>query len=133
MIFLIEMLAICTVFFAPAKIAFASAYRAYDTYDCWDCKLHGYCCYICFSSSGDIDTGDVYDTYFSAVSAHWPNNFEAGSTWSYKVGKVGYAKGTYTGYSSLITQWVGFKFSSRTCTITHVYSWNAVNQRVVFK
>lgn len=73
------------------------------------------------SRKGDTATGKIYDKYFSGQKSHWPNAFRYDSVWSYQIGNTGYAKGTYTAYSSIITQWVSLAFSSVSHTITHTY------------
>jgi len=90
------------------------------------CGLHSVlgwdsCAHITFYSHGETDSGDVYDKCFSDSACHWPNGFNYGDVWSYKVATTGYAKGTYTSYSSLITTWMSLAWSSYTTTITHIY------------
>ncbi len=99
----------------------SSALKRTTTTTRYSCRAHSNCMYIKFVSEGNVSTGAVYDKYFSASSAHWPNAFTYGKVWSYKIGTTGYAKGTYTIYSSLITQWVSLTFTSKTKTITHTY------------
>ncbi len=53
------------------------------------------------------------DVYFSRSYAHWPNAFKEGSTAKYTTS----ARGSYTAYSSLITQWASLAFASYTDTI----------------
>ena len=98
----------------------AATYRKTTT-RYYSCRAHSNCMHITFSSHGNTSTGDVYDYYFSGNHSHWPNAFRYDSTWSYKVRSTGYAKGTYTAYSSLVTQWASLSFSSTSSTITHVY------------
>lgn len=91
------------------------------TTDSYSCKVHSNCAYITFYSHGNDSNGAIYDKYFSANHSHWPNAFRYDKVWSYKVGNTGYAKGTYTLYSSLVTQWASIAFASTSDTITHVY------------
>lgn len=100
---------------APASAA------GYVTTVTYSCRAHNGCMYVKFASHGDKASGDVYDYYFSANKSHWPNAFRYDRTWSYKVGTTGYAKGTYTIYSSLVTQWASLSFSSSSKTLTHTY------------
>lgn len=96
----------------------AAGYVSTVTYSC---RAHSGCMYVKFTSHGDHASGNVYDYYFSGNKSHWPNAFRYDRTWSYKVGTTGYAKGTYTIYSSLITQWVSLAFTSSSRTLTHTY------------
>lgn len=91
------------------------------TIDSYSCKAHSNCLSVTFVSEGNTVTGDVYDKYFSGNSSHWPNAFRYDNVWSYKIGNAGFAKGTYTIYSSLITQWASIAFASTSDTITHTY------------
>lgn len=93
----------------------------YTTTHTYSCRAHSGCMYVKFASHGDCASGKVYDHYFSANKSHWPNAFRYDKTWSYSVGTTGYAKGTYTIYSSLVTQWVSLAFKSQSKTITHTY------------
>ena len=61
------------------------------------------------SYSGKKVTG----VWWNSSYAHWPNAFTFGST----ANCTSYARGTYTAYSSLITQWASLSFSSTTDTI----------------
>ncbi|MDD3239057.1 MAG: hypothetical protein PHW47_03035 [Lachnospira sp.] len=85
------------------------------------CNAHDGCSWITFRSHGETSNGTIYDCYFSDNSSHWPNNFRYDNVWSYTVNNWGYAKGSYTLYSSLITQWASIAFSSTSNTIVHVY------------
>lgn len=106
--------------FSVVSVAYAVGYYKTTTHS-YSCRVHNGCMWIKFFSHGDVGTGNVYDKYFSGNRSHWPNAFRYDNTWSYKVGNTGYAKGTYTIYSSLITQWASIAFSSTSDTITHIY------------
>lgn len=106
--------------FTGTTNTFATIYQKTTT-RYFSCRVHSNCTYIAFVSEGNTDTGDVYDKYFSGSHSHWPNAFTYDSVWSYKIGNTGFAKGTYTIYSSLITQWASLSFSSTTETFTHTY------------
>ena len=103
-----------------AVVASAAQYWKTTTHY-YSCNAHNNCMWVKFTSHGDTTTGKIYDKYFSGNSSHWPNAFRYDNVWSYSVGNTGYAKGTYTVYSSLITQWVSLAFSSTSRTITHIY------------
>lgn len=102
-------------------ISAASVASARTTTDSYSCRVHSGCHWVKFYSHGNTENGDIYDKYFSGNHSHWPNAFRYDNVWSYKVGNWGYAKGTYTLYSSLITQWASIAFASTSDTITHVY------------
>jgi hypothetical protein len=87
----------------------------------YSCRVHTNCHHITFKSQGNTTTGQIYDKWFDSMDSHWPNAFRVDSTWSYTVGTTGYAKGTYTIYASIITQWASLAFKSTTRTITHTY------------
>ncbi len=55
----------------------------------------------------------VSSVWWNSSYAHWPNAFTFGST----ANCTSYARGTYTAYSSLVTQWASLSFASRTDTI----------------
>lgn len=111
---------LCLCFTCSTIQASAAIYRKTTTHY-YSCMLHDDCMNIVFVSEGNTVTGDIYDVYFSGHDAHWPNAFTYGNTWSYKIGDTGYAKGTYTFYSSLITQWASLAFKSSSETCVHVY------------
>ena len=96
-----------------------------DTFHTYKCKLHeatgGTCAEIQFRSHGDDSNGNVYSMSFPSKTSHYPNGFRDLSTSSYKVGSTGYAKGTYTAYSSALLEGNSFEWQSKTRTITHVY------------
>ncbi len=80
--------------------------------------------YWCFMHSGKASDMYIYlsaifdgkvceDVWWDKSYSHWPNAFSFGSTAS----GYGYARGTYTMYSSLITQWASIAFDSKTSTI----------------
>ena len=75
---------------------------------------HGSCNYVRLSAIGDTTTHKVESQWFDSSYTHWPNGVTFGNTWR----GYGYAKGTYTMYSSLVTQWASIAFSSKTDTIT---------------
>jgi hypothetical protein len=104
-------------------VSTASAYtQSKNTPHYYGCRAHGSGCqYINFYSQGDVGTGTIYTKYFSSSYSHWPNAFRYDRTFTYYSGRNGYACGTYTAYSSLITQWASLSFQSYTNTITHVY------------
>jgi len=106
--------------FAVTVGASAAVYRKTTTHS-YSCKAHSDCQTVTFVSEGNTVTGQVYDKYFSGNNSHWPNAFRYDNVWSYKIGNAGFAKGTYTLYSSLVTQWASIAFSSTSNTITHTY------------
>lgn len=109
---------VCSFFFMNGA---SSAIVTKTTTHYYSCRVHTNCHYISFKSQGNTTTGQIYDKWFDNMHSHWPNAFRVDSTWSYTVGTTGYAKGTYTVYSSLITEWVSLAFQSTTRTITHTY------------
>ena len=113
-------LCIAAIFAIVAVPASAATYRKTTTVS-YSCKAHNNCHWVKFTSEGNTTTGAIYDKYFSGNSSHWPNAFKYDNVWSYQIGSTGYAKGTYTLYSSLITQWVSMSFKSVSRTITHTY------------
>ncbi len=103
--------AICVVTAVPA-VASAAVTRT-SGYKYW-CRAHAndYTdMYIYLSAKFNDKT--CTDVWWDSSYAHWPNAFTCGSTAS----GYGYARGTYTAYSSLVTQWVSLAFSSETNTI----------------
>lgn len=106
--------------FAVTVGASAAVYRKTTTHS-YSCKAHSGCQTVTFVSEGNTVTGQVYDKYFSGNNSHCPNAFRYDNVWSYKIGNAGFAKGTYTLYSSLVTQWASIAFSSTSNTITHTY------------
>lgn len=76
----------------------------------YSCRAHSCCQYITLSAVFDPSCKDVY---WSGTYTHWPNACTLGETKKY----TSYARGTYTMYSSLITQWASLAFQSFTDTI----------------
>lgn len=113
-------LVLCLMVVFSCITASAAVYTKKTTHY-YSCNAHSNCSYVTFASQGDTSTGKIYDKYFSANHAHWPNAFRYDNVWSYQIGTTGYAKGTYTLYSSLITQWASIAFASTSRTITHTY------------
>lgn len=82
--------------------------------DYWTCKLHdNKATDMYITLTAKFSSQKCTDVYFSRSHSHWPNAFSEGSTVKYKKS----ARGTYTAYSSLITQWASFAFDSYTSTI----------------
>ena len=105
--------ALCAFSAISAASMSASAAQKYGTHNYW-CRAHknkGSDMYVQLTAtySGKSITGVWWNSSYS----HWPNAFTLGSTAS----GYGYARGTYTIYSSLITQWASLSFSSQTDTI----------------
>ncbi|MBR2409204.1 MAG: hypothetical protein IKB07_09680 [Lachnospiraceae bacterium] len=103
--------AICVAVATPA-VASAAVTKT-SGYKYW-CRAHSnnatdMYIYLSAKFSGKTCTDVWWDSSYS----HWPNAFSCGSTAS----GYGYARGTYTAYTSLITQWVSIAFDSETCTI----------------
>lgn len=114
-------LALCLVVVFSCVSVASAAVETKSTSHYGSCRAHNYCHRVTFKSQGDTVTGKIYDKYFSSNKSHWPNAFRYDSVWSYQVGNTGYAKGTYTLYSSIITAWVSLAFTSRSNTIVHTY------------
>ena len=103
--------AICITTAVPA-VASASE-TVIGGYNHW-CRAHSgntTDMYILLAATFDGNT--CTDVWWDSSYSHWPNAFSYDST---AIGN-GYARGTYTIYSSLITQWASIAFSSRTNTI----------------
>lgn len=118
---IIALVACIAVVLSVAMSPASAAIYTKTTTHSYSCNAHSGCQWIKFVSQGNTANGDIYDKYFSGNGSHWPNAFRYDNVWSYKVGNWGYAKGTYTIYSSLITQWVSIAFSSSSDTIVHTY------------
>lgn len=114
-------LMLCLAMALSISTAVSAAVYHTTTTHYYSCRTHDDCMWIKFYSHGDTSTGTIYDKHFSGNHSHWPNAFRYDNVWSYKVGNTGYAKGTYTLYSSLITQWASIAFASTSDTITHTY------------
>lgn len=108
----------CSIFMLgnsqKVNAATGDKYRTYWYED----KAHGYCSNITLGATGDSVTGKIYGKWWDSSYAHWPNAFTKETPWHYNVGAYGYVKGTYTIYSSLITQWASIAFQEITNTIT---------------
>lgn len=103
-IILTMMLATAMPFSALAAIKSASHY--------YTCRGHGYNCqYVTLSCEYSKKTAK--SVWFSNAYFHWPNGVKYGS----RGRGTGYARGTYTAYSGLVTEWVSLTFQSRTNTI----------------
>lgn len=63
--------------------------------------------------SANYSDKNVSDAWWSDSYSHWPNAYTYGDTAS----GDGWARGTYTIYSSLITQWASLSFNSKMDTI----------------
>lgn len=74
--------------------------------------LHDYYC-MHVRLAAEFSSSKCTDVYWQSSSTHWPNGVTFGVTKKY----TSYARGTYTIYSSLITQWASIAFSSDTDTI----------------
>lgn len=114
------MLIFCLLFVSTGGAVSAAEYEMTTTHS-YSCKAHKNCLSVAFKSHGETSNGKIYSKYFSGNNSHWPNAFKYDNVWSYKVGNTGYAKGTYTLYSSLVTQWASLSFKSTSKTITHTY------------
>ncbi len=105
--------ALCAVSAMSATMLPASAATKTNShyYTCLAHKNKGTDMYIqlAASYSGKKVTG----VWWNSSYAHWPNAFTFGNT----ANCTSYARGTYTAYSSLITQWASLSFSSTTDTI----------------
>lgn len=78
----------------------------------YGCKAHGNGC-MNVRLSAKFISSKCQDVYWAGSNTHWPNAVTFGATKKY----TSYARGTYTIYSSLITQWVSLSFDSETNTL----------------
>ncbi len=102
---------ICVEF--PEVLIVEASDRPTETHYWW-CRAHAEKeedMYIALSA--DCSSSGYVSAYFSRSYAHWPNAFTYGDI---VVAKTS-ARGTYTVYSSIITQWVSLAFCSYTETI----------------
>lgn len=82
--------------------------------DFYSCRLHGQysgCMHITLAAK--FSSSKCTDAYWDSSYTHWPNGIAFGDTKSYTKS----ARGTYTIYTSLITQWASVAFNSETHTI----------------
>lgn len=114
-------LALCLVMILSCVLTSSAAVYTKTTAQYSSCRAHSNCMYVSFRSQGNSSTGVIYDKYFSSNSSHWPNAYRYDNVWSYRIGNTGYAKGTYTLYSSIVTQWMSLAFKSSSRTIVHTY------------
>ena len=77
----------------------------------YSCRQHKSCMYVRLAC--DYTGKKINSTWWDGSYMHWPNGVKFGSRGS----GTGYARGTYTAYSSLITQWASIAFQSYTDTI----------------
>lgn len=111
MVFIVAVAAICIVNAAPAVVAASESLTQPHKYWCLPHCGRETDMYISLTAMFDGKT--CTDVWWDSSYSHWPNAFSFGSTAS----GYGYARGTYTIYSSLITQWASIAFDSQTRTI----------------
>lgn len=82
----------------------------------YGCRFHGYGC-MHVKLAAKFNSKRCVDVYWAGSNTHWPNAIDFGTTKVYTT----YARGTYTIYSSLITQWTSLSFASITDTM-YIYN-----------
>ncbi|WP_302630338.1 hypothetical protein [uncultured Eubacterium sp.] len=77
----------------------------------YSCKVHNNCMYAKLSAK--FNKTKCTDVYWEGSKTHWPNGITLKDTKKYAKS----ARGTYTIYASIVTQWASLSFKSETDTI----------------
>lgn len=104
--------AVITALLLVAALTFPTSAAVKTQKHFFGCRGHGYSCGH-VGLSCDYTGKKINSTWFSSSQFHFPNGVNFGTTGS----GSGYARGTYTVYSGLVTDWFSLTFSSYTDTI----------------